>query len=302
LANVLLTGASGFIGRELFKTLRAAGHRVTGTANRTISDGLLKCDLRDFAAVNRVVSDINPDIVVHCAAISGVISNNNIDYYASNVIGTENILIAITKLEKRVRLLFMSTAGVYGNQASEVLAEHMSPTPVHHYGLSKFACEQIIRNMAKSIDVTIVRPFNIIGAGQDSTFLVPKVVMAFAKEQREIRLGNIDVERDYVEVSTACAIIAGLLNSSASIGETINLCSGRSTSLRELISTMQDLAGYEIKVQQAAEFTRAAEVWRLVGSREKLDRLSPGRIQFRPLRETLHDMLQHYRADSRATA
>lgn len=297
MSRILLTGGSGFIGNRLSEVLQARGYDVTRTSSAQTSEGLVQCDLRDSEAVSRVVRDANPDIVIHCAAISSVTSNRGLDYYATNVIGTENLLTAITNLKQRVRFLFASTAGVYGNQSAAFLSEDMHALPVHHYGVSKFACEQIIRNFVDRLDFTIVRPFNIIGAAQTKTFVVPKVVMAFARAQPRILLGNIDVFRDYIELETACTIFVELLENNASIGETVNLCSGRSTSLRDLIDIVQHIAGYEIEIEQAPHFTRSAEVWRLVGNRDKLDRLISDKIVFRPLRESLLDILETYRAE-----
>lgn len=296
MAKILLTGASGFIGGVLCKTLRERGHSVTGISFRASDRGLVACDMRDPAAVDRVVGEVEPDTVIHCGALSSVTANKAIEYYATNVVGTENLISAIAKRGQRVRFLFASTAGVYGNQKSSVLNEEMQAAPVHHYGLSKFACEQIIRNFDHLLDYTIVRPFNIIGVGQDENFVVPKVLKAFAHRDRELNLGNIDVERDYIEVDTACDILADLMECPASSGEIVNLCSGRATSLRHLIDLAQDLARYEIKVVQNPAFIRASEVWRLVGSRDKLDGLLTRPIQFRPLRDTLRDMLETYRA------
>jgi nucleoside-diphosphate-sugar epimerase len=301
-SKVLLTGGSGFIGKRLTTTLTERGYDVVGTSSRLTSTDLVQCNILDPEAVCELVNATEPDIVIHCAAISSVVWNQGIDYYATNVIGTENLLNAVARLKKRTRFVFASTAGVYGNQPAEFLSETMHALPVHHYGVSKFAAEQLVRNFADRLNFTIVRPFNIIGPAQSRTFIVPKVITAFAQEQTAIFLGNIDVFRDYIEVGTACDLLAELLTCDESVGEIVNICSGKSTSLRELLNTMQKLAGYEIAVNQSADFMRSSEVWRLVGDRSKLDRLVGRKIAFKPLEDVLGEMLEAYRSDIRNVA
>lgn len=293
--KVLITGATGFIGRVLHRALIARGHVVEGTT-RLPTAGFHPCDLCDDNAVIDVIQKVKPEAVVHMAAVATVTNGCTMDYYATNVVGTENLLNALSAFPQPVRFLFMSTAGVYGNHPVERLAEHLPPLPVHHYGLSKLAAEQVVRNLAGSMDFTIVRPFNVVGAGQNDSFIVPKLVGAFARNERSIRLGNIDVYRDYMDVDLACEILCDLLECQASFGETVNLCTGQSTSLRDLIEIMQDIAGYQIEVFQAPEFMRKSEIWKLLGSQEKLESLLKRRIETRPLSDVLCSMVEFHRS------
>lgn len=298
---ILITGATGFLGKQLAKTLRARGHSFIGTTTGEPGPDLRCCDITDEDAVSALVRDVQPDTIIHCAALSSVTANKSIDYYRINVIGTDNLLKAAAETEKRPRFVLISTAGVYGNHPVEVLDEGLPPLPIHHYGLSKFAAERLTHTFADRLDFTIVRPFNIIGRGQTPGFIVPKLVEHFAAGAREIRLGNIDVYRDYIDVDTAAEIILRLSELPTSIGQTVNLCTGRGTSLRELIAAIQEVAGYEIEVIQDPAFIRHPEIWRLLGSADRLlGLLGEDAITSKPLQSVLHEMLAVHKSQAGA--
>jgi GDP-6-deoxy-D-talose 4-dehydrogenase len=94
---------------------------------------------------------------------------------------------------------------------------------------------------------------------------VPKLVQHFAERKNSIRLGNLDPVRDYIDIETCCNIILELTFNAKTYGETINLCSGHGTSVRELLNTLESITGHEIEVIAAPEFIRKTEVWKLLG-------------------------------------
>lgn len=267
MTKVLVTGGSGFFGKGMMEAFAASGYDVVGTTTRS-GGPLIECDIVDYDAVERVVNDVDPDVIIHSAALSSVTSGRPIDYYTVNVIGTENVLRAASGRRRRVVLI--STAGVYGNQPTGELTEDLHPAPVHHYGISKFACERLAVMHGDALDITIVRPFNIIGAGQQEAFIVPKLMRAFAARSPSVRLGNTNVYRDYIDLRTASEMLVRIAENSNTVGQTLNLCAGRATSLDELLQHMSKIAGYEIKVVVDPAFVRQSEVWRLIGSNKRL--------------------------------
>ncbi len=212
-------------------------------------------------------------------------------YYESNVLATENLFAAINEMGIRCRVLFVSTAGVYGNQATNVLNEELRPLPVSHYGLSKFVCERLASILGSAHDVTIARPFNVIGPGQNADFLVPKLIHHFAHRKPRILLGNLDPVRDYIDVAACCDALAGLLTKDEAIGETVNICSGQGSSVREMLSHLRELSGHDIEAVVSPDFVRKNEVWSLLGCARKLDSLLPNRYRGAPLRTILSAML-----------
>ncbi|MET3139231.1 nucleoside-diphosphate-sugar epimerase [Undibacterium sp. GrIS 1.2] len=289
--RVFITGISGFIGQHLSRQMKAEGHLVTGTTFNVNDTEHIQCDIRNPEEIRVAIAEANPDIIIHLAAISSVTLGKTLEYYECNVVGTENVIAAVKGLDGRRRLVFVSSAAVYGNQSVEVLTEDLQPLPVSHYGMSKFVCERMLANETENIDYTIIRPFNFIGEGQSDNFIVPKLINHFVERAPSIKLGNLVPVRDYLDVQTACEIISDLATNPKAIGETVNLCSGVGTSVRELLDILIKLTGHEIEVIADPKFFRKSEVWRLLGSPDKLHRLCSGGNKPRDLESIISQIL-----------
>ncbi|WP_336966854.1 NAD-dependent epimerase/dehydratase family protein [Sphingobium aquiterrae] len=299
MARILITGATGFVGSYLYKLLQQDGHELFGTTKSKPSGNIAYCNIEDLDGVAALVSTVCPDMIVHCAAISSVTSSSNYEYYLSNTVGTENIVKTAASIKRNTRFIFISTAGVYGNQDTDCLSENLCPKPVHHYGMSKFCCERVIINYKDDIDYTIVRPFNIIGEGQSTDFIVSKLAQAFSARKPVLRLGNIDVDRDYIDIAEAGAIIRHIMFSQEAIGETYNLCSGNPISLKELLALFQKLTGHDIKIEVAPEFMRKNEVWRLTGNATKLKALVKDAVPTVPIEQSIQRIIAAQEASLR---
>lgn len=275
--RALITGLGGFTGRYLADELRAAGYRVFGTAHALehVGRDMFPVDLCHPDEVRRVVAEVQPDVVAHLAAISFVAHGDAEAFYRVNVVGTRNLLEALAGLARRPRaVLLASSANVYGNVAVEVIDESVPPSPANDYAVSKVAMEYMARLWMDRLPIVITRPFNYTGVGQDRRFLIPKIVDHFVRGARTIELGNIDVERDFSDVRYVAACYRELLEQCPA-GEVLNVCSGRSWSLRSVIDMMSALAGYAIEVQVNPAFVRAGEVRRLLGDSRKLRQFVP---------------------------
>ena len=291
MSRILITGATGFLGSYFFRFLQDKGYETYGTSLTRGSDRIKLCNLENLSHVKSVMGDVKPDVVIHCAAIAGVTSYQSGKYYMTNVIGAENVIQTAVSVGAK-RFIHISTAGVYGNQDSELLIETLCPKPVHHYGMSKFCSERLVLNYKNDINISIVRPFNIIGKGQNNTFVVPKLVNAFKNGEKSIKLGNIDVYRDYIDVRDSVRFVYNMIENPDSYNQTVNLCAGRATSIRDLLQELQALTGHEVKVSVASEFVRKNEVWRLLGDSSKLKSLIGENFNILPIRDTLKNMLQ----------
>lgn len=291
MTRILVTGATGFVGSYMYKLLQADGNTVFGTTKSKISDNIYYCNIEDGEKVFSLIHSLSPDVIIHSAAISSVTSSSSYKYYLSNTVGTENILDAAAKLNKKTRFIFISTAGVYGNQDTDCLSEELCPKPVHHYGMSKFCGERVVQNYRDVLDYTILRPFNIIGQGQSSDFIVPKLAKAFAVRNPVVRLGNIGVYRDYLDITEACEIIRYIINCDEAIGQTYNLCSGLPVSLEELLALFRNFTGHDIKVEIAPEFVRKNEVWRLIGDAKKIRQLVGDTVKPIPVEQSIQRII-----------
>ena len=296
----LITGIAGFTGDYLTRDLQARGYRVVGLDQRSgvslesESDDpeevtVFRCDLMDRGGLERVVRRIEPDVVVHLAAISFVAHGDADAIYRINVVGTRNLLEALASLEKKPSaVLLASSANIYGNTAVSVIDETVFPYPANDYAVSKLAMEYMARLWMDRLPIVMVRPFNYTGVGQAPQFLLPKIVDHFQRREAVIELGNLDVERDFSDVRFVTHAYGELLQR-APAGEVFNICSGRVYSLKDILRMMGEIAGYEIDVRVNPAFVRQNEVKRLQGDNNKL-KLCAGDLINIPLQETLRWM------------
>lgn len=261
--KVLVTGGNGFTGAFMRRLLKAKGFTVVG----------LVSDVTDREAVFSELADIEPDYVIHLAAISFAGSSNVDQIYRTNVSGSVNLLDALAGQAKSIKkVVLASSATVYGNAGRSVLHESLCPKPINHYGCSKLAMEYMAQNYLDRLPIIISRPFNYTGVGHGSKFLVPKIVNAYRENVQYLELGNLDVYREFNDVRDVCNIYLNLLLcEEASI--TVNICSGRVVSLQRILELMESIAGYKIDIRVNPAFVRKNEIVSLAGDCEALSRV-----------------------------
>lgn len=288
--TALVTGASGFTGRYLIQALKARGFKVVGFGSGTTdADVTLACDLTDKAAVAAAVGQAQPDWVVHLAALAFVGHADQEAFYRVNLFGTLNLLEALGALERQPqRVLIASSANIYGTPGIEVIDESVCPAPVNHYACSKLAMEHMVATWYDRLPIVITRPFNYTGPGQDERFLIPKIVGHFARGERLIELGNLNVSRDFSDVRDLAQAYLGLLDSNHR-SSPVNVCSGKATALRTIIEMMERIAGYSIEVRVNPAFVRANEIPTLRGSDVRLRKIVGDRALI-SLEQTLEDL------------
>ena len=205
--------------------------------------------------------------------------------------GTRNLLEALAFCDKKPEaILLASSANIYGQTTVDPIVETTPTNPLNDYAVSKLAMEQMARLWMDKLPITIVRPFNYTGVGQSLNFLLPKIVAHFQQSKKEIELGNLDVARDFSDVRMATRAYAKLLQL-APAGEVFNICSGQAYTLRQILTLMAEIAGYEIKVKVNPAFVRENEVKSLRGSNAILIE-AIGSLEAIPLQETLRWMYE----------
>lgn len=276
-SKVLITGLDGFTGQHLSRYLIDAGFSVSG----------LSSDLTNRDAVRAEVVVCAPDYVVHLAAISFAAESNADLIYRVNVQGTLNLLDALCALNNTPKkVILASSATVYGNLPDFVLSESLCPKPVSHYGCSKLVMEHMAQNYATKLPILITRPFNYTGIGHADHFLIPKIVKAYREGKTSLELGNLAVSREFNDVRDVCEIYHDLLMSDSSNG-VVNLCSGKTISLMQLIEHMNDIAGYEMNVTVNPAFVRENEIKDLSGDTTRLCQMTKADFKF-----TIQDTLR----------
>ena len=280
--RILVTGLNGFTGCHLKPELESHGHTVKG----------LNSNLTKPVAVAAEIAKLNPEAVIHLAGISYVGHGNARELYEVNLLGTRNLLEALDHHAPDVRsILLASSANIYGNHTEDALSEETRPCPTNDYAVSKLAMEQMAQLWIERLPLFIVRPFNYTGLGQKEQFLVPKIVAHFLKKKSTIELGSLDVWREFGDVRTVVDIYRRLIED-CPLGNTLNVCTGKTHSLREVISLCEKITGHNIKIQINPAFVRPNEVLMLRGTSNRLKERIGGLKPF-CLEETLTWMLSN---------
>ena len=283
--RALVTGLRGFTGHFVAAELRDAGFEVHGLALGDAS-GPRDIDLLDADGVRRVVEDVQPEVVLHLAAIAFVAHGDVEAIYRTNIVGTRNLLEALARQPTRPRkVVIASSANIYGNADAGLLTEAQPPAPANDYAVSKLAMEYAARLWMDRLPIVIARPFNYTGVGQSLQFVVAKIVDHFRRGARTIELGNVEVARDFSDVRDVARSYRALVET-APAGSVVNLCSGRASALRTVISTLEELAGYRIAIRVNPAFVRASDVVTLAGNPTQLRALT-GRSHDITLGDTL---------------
>lgn len=258
---VWLVGADSFTGRYVLPELRVAGYTVNTQW----------VDITDAQAVEKHMQKIQPEYIINLAGISFVPDGSNADIYAINTLGPQNILnasLTLNTLPKKI--ILASSSHVYGKQQQEVIDESCPVNPLSHYGCSKWAMEQIASTYQNKLNIIITRPFNYTGIGQLNKFLIPKIVSHFKAKEKVIRLGNIDVFRDFSDVRWIAKVYTKLLSEATNAISPINLCSNSVISIQEIIETLQSIAKHQIQIEVTPELFRSADMKKQWGSNKKL--------------------------------
>jgi nucleoside-diphosphate-sugar epimerase len=288
---VLLTGADGFTGRHLATRLRAEGMRVFGATRHPSDAEDVKMDLSDGASVAAAVAEVSPDVVVHLAGIATALHANVAEIYAVNTVGTANLLSALAaspKLPRRV--IIASSATVYAPPSDDTpITEDHPRRPAHHYGASKLAVEEIARLYSQKLPVIVTRPFNYTGVGQTGDFIVRKIIRHFQEGAAEIRLGELQLERDFSDVEDVVEAYVRLTRVSTDYA-VVNLCSGNVVHLADIVPMLVEITGQSMTVIRDERFVRGGEPQVIRGSTERLNTLI-GTFPRRPFRLTLERMV-----------
>jgi nucleoside-diphosphate-sugar epimerase len=293
--KALVTGVAGFTGSYLAAALASRGITVVGVAREAGAiehvDRVYAADVSNLDEIRNVVVAERPDYIVHLAAISFVVHNDVDEIYRTNLIGTRNLLESLAGLNVAPRaVLLASSSNVYGNRNEGIMRECMPPDPVNDYSISKVAAEMVAVLYRSRLPVCIVRPFNYTGVGQSSSFLIPKIVQHVRVGATEIRLGNLEVARDYSDVRFVAEAYCRLLQCTEAVGRTVNVSSGRAYRLDEILKIIGDISGRSLRVEVDPALVRENEVRKLWGDSSLLDQLV-GPFERTPLEETLRWML-----------
>lgn len=285
--RALVTGADGFVGQHLIAELLAHGFSVaasaldlppsrsTLTSDQIASVDWKAADVRDRDALVRLVAAAMPDRIYHLAGFaSGALARRHAsDAVHINIGGTVNLCEAVVSVrdhepEFDPRILVMGSCDAYGDAARDgvPLSEDMSLRPVSVYGLSKAGQELAAHTYrrAHGLRMLVVRGFNLVGPGQEPPFVVPEFAVQVARIslgeiEPLVRVGNLDVERDFTDVRDGVRALRLLMDLDQP-GAAYNLASGRTIRIGTILDWIVDEAGVEVEIEVVPSRVRREEL------------------------------------------
>lgn len=312
--NVLVTGAAGYIGAHVLRALQRAGHRPVGYDNlvkgnrAAVGDvELVEADVADAGALTAALTDNDVELVIHLAAFieAGESCRRPDKYFRNNTVAGLTLLDACRDAGVR-KLVFSSTAAVYGEPESIPIRETDRLAPINPYGASKLCVEYMLQSYAAAFEMGFVslRYFNVAGAdpsadiGEDhrpETHLIPLVLqVALGKRERFKILGD-DYDtpdgtciRDFIHVcDLADAHLLAAEGIETGRAKAYNLGSGEGFSVKQVLQTCREVTGAEIPADIADR--RPGDPPRLVAACEK----ARDELGWRPRFPDLRTMVEH---------
>jgi GDP-4-dehydro-6-deoxy-D-mannose reductase len=254
--KVLVTGATGFFGRHF---VEVAAQAVTE-----------RIDLGDAAGAREALGRIKPDCIVHFAGTFGGVPDHEL--YRINTLGLGALLDGVREHVPRANVIAIGSAAEYGRPARLPVDETHPCAPVSAYGQSKWLATELalFHHRAYGTAVTVVRPFQLLGKGISTRLAPGAFAQQIVSSTRVVRVGNLDSERDFVDVKDAARAVWSLCEKPAP-GEIFNVCTGRPVKMADLLGEMIRASGRDLQVERDASRVRGAtDVPTIAGSHQKL--------------------------------
>ncbi len=302
--RIMITGAQGFAGRHMATYLReTCPAPPLHTAH---------FDITDPATVMEAVSRFHPTHLLHLAGVSAVGAAAAAPDLAwrVNLHGTLNLARAVLARAPDCRFVHVSSSEIYGRSflRAAPLDEDAPPAPVNAYGASKAAADLALGAMlGEGLRLLRLRPANHTGPGQSPAFVIPAFARQIAMieagaQEKVIKTGSLSARRDFLDVRDVCAAYAAALAlEGEEAGEILNIASGRSVAVGDILDTLIGLTGLSIRVETDPARLRPGEI--------PETRLDPARARARlgwepriPLAETLRGVLAYWRAQQKPPA
>jgi GDP-4-dehydro-6-deoxy-D-mannose reductase len=311
--RILLTGASGFIGKALTPALLAAypeaeilGTRGSDTEMAEPSIRSVKLDLTVEEQVRQVVSDFKPTVVIHLAAKSSVQGafGSPSAVWQTNVVGVLHLVDALRDVAPEALLVFASSGEVYGRSfmSGQPLDEQAPLQPENPYARSKAAAEMALCDLwGDTGRLVILRMFNHLGPGQDERFAAASFAAQVARAEqgkgpRTISVGDLSAERDFGDVRDLVRAYLGVLDNADGFGQrtVFNVCSGVSRPVQTIADRLVELSEAEISFIVDPARVRPQSVPRAAGSHAALTEATGWRPETR-FEDTIGEILDDWR-------
>jgi len=250
--HISITGGLGFIGSKFGSTLSDAGHevRLVDIRDDDIKPGFDYLQGNVLNTEDCLATCDGMDIVVHCAAMhaASTVAKNPLSAIETNVTGTLNLLhAAISSGVKRI--IYLSTAKVYGDPKILPSTELDLPIPRETYALSKMTSEYYCHTLQarSNLDIVIIRPYSVYGPAQELGSGYVGMILSSILSGTELRLpGRPDFIRDFVHIDDVTSLCLQAATADLPGVTTLNAGSGQQTSLHDLLRLASEILGFNL--------------------------------------------------------
>jgi GDP-4-dehydro-6-deoxy-D-mannose reductase len=312
--TILVTGVGGFVGSHVADLLlRDSTIQIAGIIHPSYEVQHLKEDPRitiyredvqNEEKLKELVEKIAPDTIYHLAGMAHVHESwkNRREFIYTNFIGAMNLVESCRNLPKFPKILFIGSAECYGTvpEAEQPISESRPFSPLSPYAVSKTAQEVLGISYAKAekLPVFLSRSFNHTGPRQKETFAGPafakQIVMAeLGRSAPVLKVGNLSARRDFSDVRDVVRAYQAILEKGEP-GEPYNVCSGKATSIEEMLDILLSYSKTKIRIEPDPEKFRPVDMPLLLGSPEKLMKDTGWKPAYE-INQTLQDLLDYWR-------
>jgi UDP-glucose 4-epimerase len=304
--KVLITGGAGFIGSAIVPKLLKQNCEIFVIDNLSFGQRKIisqideahffEVDIRDKAKLSATLSEIQPQIVIHLAAIHFIpyCNANPFETTEINILGTQNLLEAMQELNSVKKIVFASTAAVYPIYDGAVSETH-ELKPLDIYGLSKLTGEHLCKKfyLESQIDTIICRFFNAFGPNETNPHLIPEIDEQLKNGQRTLKLGNLTPKRDFIHTHDMANAIWQLLSLENVGYDTYNLGRGIEYAVTEVVEAFEKLLNEKIKIEVDSSKVRKVERQHLLADVSKLKAI--GWEPEHSLEQGINDMINNWK-------
>ena len=313
----LITGISGFVGGYCVEHLTSHDNNIEihGISRSKpawdyvkISPEILNshyfhiADLNDIPKIKSLITEIQPDYILHLAAQSSVAESwkTPVLTFINNTSIFLNIVDTVRQIDNGTRILSVGSSEQYGviSDCDLPLTEDQPQRPSNPYAVARVAQEQLAQVYATGygMDICCTRSFNHCGPGQTDRFVISAIVKQFVSiargaEEPVIHIGNGAIVRDFVDVRDVVEAYKILLNK-GSPGGVYNICSGIGRSICEIVSLLSDMYDIDVQVHQEQSHIRPTDNPQIIGSYQKIQ-MDVGWQPKIPFKNTLESIYQY---------
>jgi UDP-glucose 4-epimerase len=280
--KIIVTGGAGFIGSAVVPKLQSENHDVYVYDNLSFGNRefinvpdshFCIGDIREAKTVDDFISKVQPDVIIHLAAVHFIPYCNEHPFESSdiNIRGTINVLESAKKVKNLKKVFFASTAAVY--PISDVsVSENHEVRPLDIYGLSKLTGEHLMEkfHLQTGVDTICCRFFNAFGPNETNPHLIPEIEKQIREGNRTIALGNLTPKRDFIHTHDMANAVNALINLENVGYDVFNLGRGIEYAVTEVVNEFENILNDKITIEVDQARVRKVERMHLLADVSKL--------------------------------